>query len=161
VRVFWFSLGLVIAFHRNEFKKFFEIKPIIWISLAIVLFSLGIIEWEWLTKLSGLNWIETRETLIDALYASTVLFLILSTKKTLPVRNSVEKIGAQSFGIYLAHIPVMEYLARGIYHFAPRLLSQTILFAFIIAFFGLGLPLLAMWVFRKTFLNRVYGYVFG
>ncbi|MHB8134443.1 MAG: acyltransferase [Anaerolineaceae bacterium] len=161
VRIFWFSLGLVIAFHRNEFKKIFEIKTIAWISLAIVLFFLGILEWEWLIKFSGLNWIETRETLLDAVYSMTVLFAILSTNKILPLRNSIEKIGAQSFGIYLAHIPVTQYLARGIYHFAPWLLSQTILFTLIIAVASLGLPLFGMWIFRKPLLKRVYGYVFG
>jgi len=129
--------------------------------MTVLLYFIGFFEWEWLTKLSGLKWIETRETLIDAFYALTLLFTFLSTNKSLPGRNSVEKIGAQSFGIYLVHIPVMVYLARGIYHFAPWLLSQTALFALLIAVVGLGLPLLIMWIFRKTFLNRVYGYVFG
>ena len=55
----------------------------------------------------------------------------------------------------------MEYLARGIYHLAPWLLSQTLLFVLIIALVGLFISLLGMWLFRKTFLNRIYGYVFG
>jgi len=161
VRLFWFSLGLAIGFHRTEIKKLFDGKALLWFSSALVLFVIGIFEWEILIKSSGGNWIETRETIIDAAYSLTLLFAILSTEKALPVRNQVEKIGGQSFGIYLAHIPVMEYLARGIYHLAPWILGQTLLFVLIIASMGLFIPLLAMWIFRKTFLNRFYGYIFG
>ena len=161
VRLFWFCLGLVIGFHREEIKKFFEGKAILWYSSALLLFVIGIFEWEFLIRISGGNWIETRETIIDAAYAFALLFAILSTEKVLPLRNQVEKIGGQSFGIYLGHIPVMEYLARGIYHLAPWLLGQSIIFVLIIASVGLFIPLFGMWVFRKTFLNRIYGYVFG
>jgi surface polysaccharide O-acyltransferase-like enzyme len=161
VRLFWFSLGLTIGFHRTEFKKIFEGKTAVWISATVILYILGFIEWEVLTKLSGLQWIETRETIIDALYALTLLFTLLSLNRTMPIQNLFEKIGAQSFGIYLVHIPVMLFLAKAIYHFWPWLLSQTILFVIIIAAAGLGLPLLVMWIFRRSSLNRVYGYIFG
>jgi len=161
VRLFWFCLGLVIGFHRAEIKKYFDGKAILWYSSALILFIIGIFEWEFLLRMSRSNWIETRETIIDAAYAFALLFAILSTEKVLPLRNQVEKTGGQSFGIYLAHIPVMEYLARGIYHLAPWLLGQTLIFVLIIASVGLFIPLLGMWIFRKTFLNRYYGYVFG
>ena len=85
----------------------------------------------------------------------------LSTESRLILRNKIEKIGSQSLGIYIVHIPVMNFFARAIYHFAPWILSQTILFITLVAVVGLGVPLIVMWIFRNSFLKRYYGYIFG
>lgn len=161
VRLFWFSLGLIIAFHKDLWVKFLEGKTKYWIGLTILLYIVGFFEWEILLRKSALDWIETRETLLDGLYAFSFLMAFLSSRQELLLRNKVEKIGTQSFGIYLAHIPVMEFFSRAVYHFVPWILGQTLLFIVLVAIVGLVLPLTIMWVFRNSFLRRFYVYIFG
>jgi fucose 4-O-acetylase-like acetyltransferase len=161
VRLFWFCLGMFIGFHRDLIKKWVENKTLLWGSLTMLFFVAGMVEWELLFRASGLPWIETRETLIDALYALTFLLTFLSFNGVLPLKSFTEKIGSQSFGIYLVHIPVMELVSRSIYHFAPWLLGQAVLFAFIIALTGLIIPLTLMWLVRKSPLQKTYKVIFG
>ena len=161
VRLFWFSLGLIIGFHKDIWKTFLENKAKVWIGITIFLYLAGFFEWELILNITGLDWIDTRETLIDAFYAFSFLMAFLSTSAILPLRKNVEKMGSQSFGIYLVHIPVMDFFSRAVYHFAPWLLSQNLLFIVLVAVIALIIPLLLMAFFRKTFLKKIYGFVFG
>lgn len=161
VRLFWFSLGLIIGFHKDVWKTFLEDKKKIWLVLTILLYIAGFFEWEFILNKTGLDWIDTRETLIDAFYAFSFLMAFLASSNLLPGRKNIEKMGSQSFGIYLAHIPVMDFFSRAVYHFAPWLLSQTLLFTLLVALLGLIIPLLLMAFFRKTYFKKIYGFVFG
>jgi peptidoglycan/LPS O-acetylase OafA/YrhL len=161
VRLFWFSLGLIIAFHKEIWKKFLEKKEKVWIGITLLLYIAGFFEWELILNKTGLDWIDTRETLVDGFYAFSFLMAFLSTSVKFPIRKNIEKMGSQSFGIYLVHIPVMDFFSRAVYHFIPWLLGQTLLYIILVAILGLALPLLLMWFFRNTFFKKVYGFVFG
>lgn len=160
-RLFWFCLGIVIYVNREAFQSFCLSKRKLWFVLAIGFLSISLVEKEILLHLVGADWLGTRETVFNAFYAIAILFWILSLNGNLPQKNWVEKVGTQSFGIYLAHVPVMELTARLIYHFMPQLLSMTILFTIIMAVTGLFIPLLLMKLVKPSPLKRVYGYVFG
>jgi peptidoglycan/LPS O-acetylase OafA/YrhL len=161
-RLFWFSLGIIFCIYRKQFSVLFEGKTKIWLGFTIILWLVGFFEWEWLTRLSGLRFIEHRETLVDALYAFTFIMTMLSLdKKKLIQQKKVEQIGALSFGIYLSHIPVMEVIGRGIYHVLPALLSYQLAFTLTIALTGLLIPLLMMAVVKRSPLKRFYVYIFG
>jgi peptidoglycan/LPS O-acetylase OafA/YrhL len=161
-RLFWFSLGIVFCLYRKQFSAIFEGKTKIWLGTTILLWLIGFFEWEWLTHLSGLGFIEHRETLIDALYAFAFLMTTLSLdKKKLLQRKVVEQIGAQSFGIYLVHVPVMEVAGRGIYHVLPVLLRYQLAFTLIIALTGLFIPFVMMAVVKRSPLKQFYVYIFG
>ncbi len=162
LRIFWFSFGIVAGLHINRFKSLLARWKWALLAAAIVLFVVGIFEWEALLHASGQPWIDHRETLVDGLYAGAVVlsFLAFIDSSRLPL-HSLGTLGALSFGIYLIHAPVMEYLARGIYHFAPAVLSQQVLLVPALVLAGLGVPWVVMSVVKKTPLRRIYPYLFG
>jgi peptidoglycan/LPS O-acetylase OafA/YrhL len=118
----------------------------------------GFIEWE---VFKGP--IQTRETIIDWFYEISVLlyFLSLLESKKLPLTKTSNFLGSKSYGIYLAHVPIMEVMARGIYLIAPWVLSNQLLFFILIFITGLGLPLVGMQLFSLPKLKPIYGFLFG
>lgn len=160
--LFWFSAGVVAGFQQQVFKTVLE-RSRGWLVPALgVLFVLGVIEWELLLNWSGSPWRENRATLIDGLYAATMILSFLAVANLrLPFPNTLVALGTQSFGIYLVHGIVMEYFSRGLYHFAPWILGQQWLFQPMLIALGLSVPLLLMWAVRRSPSRGLYSYVFG
>jgi surface polysaccharide O-acyltransferase-like enzyme len=161
-QMFWFTLGVVVAFEQQAFKGI--VKRLRWHLLAgaAVLFVAGFIEWELLLGLSGRPWVENRVTLIDGLYAAAVIFTFLAFAEVrFPFQRTLMDLGAKSFGIYLVHGIFMEYVARAIYHAAPWMLAHQPLFLTLVVGLGLGLPLVRMDLVRRSRARALYPYVFG
>jgi peptidoglycan/LPS O-acetylase OafA/YrhL len=120
------------------------------------------LESEAIFKFLGLEWLNMRETVLDSIYTLAFIFAFLAfTDSPLPWKNPTCDLGVKSFGIYLTHIPAMDYAAKAIYWFAPQLLGTQILFQPIILVVGLGSPLLLIYLVEKTSLRRYYTYLFG
>ncbi|MCA9932732.1 MAG: acyltransferase [Ardenticatenaceae bacterium] len=161
-RFLWFTLGIVVGFNLTSFKQALYRWRWVFLGTAVLLIPLGVLEWEWILRHSGQQWIDTRETLLDSIYsASMLLAFIAFDKMPLPQMKRVSDWGTKSFGIYLAHIPVMEVVARGIYHVAPAVLGYQILFVPIIIVTGMGIPLLMMYLINLSPARRFYTYIFG
>lgn len=161
-RIFWFPLGIVIGCYPSEFKNTFYPKRWWLIGIALVTIPLGIIEWEIYFKRSGLEWLSHQETIVDIIYALGLIPGILVFEKgKFPFFNFFSSLGPKSFGIYLTHALVIEYLARMIYHFLPNLLAYQVLLQPILITFGLGVPLLLMMLVDKSPLRRFSVYLFG
>lgn len=170
-RIFWFSFGIVTGFHLQTVKEWaVRFK---WVLLGVLVFSflLGIPEWELYVHMSGLDWLNHRETLIDSIYATVLLLSFIAfDKQQIPLSKQIGDLGTKSFGIYIVHSPVMEYTARAIYHLAPWVLTHQVLFLPIIILMGLGVPLLLMEVVKRLMTLKmvqhspapnVYPYLFG
>ena len=161
-RLFWFVLGVVIGFHIKEFKQFLARFKWIFLVTAVVCIPLGVMEWEAIIRFSGQDWLEHRETILDSIYSLAFIFAFFAfTDVALPLNKQVSDLGVKSFGIYLAHIPAMEFTARGIYLLIPALLGVQLLFQPIMVVFGLGIPLLMMAVVNRSPARRYYSYIFG
>ena len=161
-RLFWLILGMVVGFHIVQFKQFLARFKHLFLVIVIVAIPLGILEWEAIFHFSGRDYLNMRETILDSVYALAFIFTFLAfSNSSLPSNKQISDIGAKSFGIYLIHYTAMEYLAKGIYHFAPRLLGIQILFQPMILFIGLGSPLLLMYLAKKSFVRKYYSYLFG
>ncbi len=120
------------------------------------------LEWELILHQSTELWIATKHTLIDELYALTFLLSFLAFDKiSIPFSKNISEVGSKSFGIYLAHSPVLEYTSRGIYHLAPWILGYQILFQPILIILGLGIPFGLMKLVERSPARRVYTYIFG
>lgn len=161
-RLFWFVLGVVVGFHIKEFKQFLARFKWVFLVTAVVCIPLGMMEWEAIIRFSGQDWLAHRETILDSIYSLAFIFAFFAfTNVVLPLNKQVSDLGVKSFGIYLAHIPVMEFTARGIYLLAPWLLGIQVLFQPIMVVFGLGIPLLMMAVVNRSPARRYYSYIFG
>ncbi len=157
-RLFWFSAGIVTGLHLTKIRPILQkMNPLFGYS-AIFFVVAGFIEWE---VFKGP--IQTRETIIDWFYEISVLlyFLSLLESKKLPLTKTSNFLGSKSYGIYLAHVPIMEVMARGIYLIAPWVLPNQLLFFILIFITGLGLPLVGMQLFSLPKLKPIYGFLFG
>ncbi len=160
-RLFWVALGLVVGFHLKTFKEFLDKSKWVWLGTAVLLIPLGVIEWQLILRSSGQPWLDHRETVLDTIYALAVLFAFLGFAHVkFPANAVVSDLGSKSFAIYLAHIPVMEYVARAIYVLAPAVLQYQILLQPILIVTGLGIPLLMIATMNRPPFRRYYGYVF-
>jgi surface polysaccharide O-acyltransferase-like enzyme len=162
VRIFWFTLGIVVGFRQTDVRQL--LQRIRWplVAATIGLLLIGLVEWELLIRWSGGPWLENRETIIDGLYSLAVILSALAfVDAAVPASGALSTVGAKSFGIYLVHPIVMEYLARAIYHFAPALLGHQAIFQPLLIASGLGAPLLWMWLVRSTPARAFYEYQFG
>ncbi len=162
VRIFWFTLGIVVGFHIKGIKAWIARYKWVLLGITIVTFVLGIVEWELYIKWSGHIGMNHRETLLDDVYSLAFILAYLAFEKTtIPYSKQLSDLGTKSFGIYLAHAPIMEYIARIIYHIAPLLLAYQILFQPTLIVLGLGIPLLLMMAVAKSPVRRYYQYIFG
>jgi surface polysaccharide O-acyltransferase-like enzyme len=162
VHLFWFTFGVVAGLQTQRFRQVLErARP--WLPVAVVaLFALGLVEWELLLRWSGGPWTENRITLVDGIYAGAVLLSFLAfAELELPFSSALVALGARSYGIYLVHGLVMEYFSRGLYHFAPWVLSQQIVFQPLLIALGLSVPLLLMLAVSRSPSRNLYGYLFG
>jgi membrane-bound acyltransferase YfiQ involved in biofilm formation len=160
--LFWFCLGMVFGFHQAAFRAL--LARIRWplVASAVVLFVVGIVEWEALLRSSGQEWITPKETLLDNFLSLAFLLAFLSFE--LPKSSFVhalEELGSRSFGIYLVHSLVLIFMARAIYHFAPWMLGMQFIFQPLLLAGGLGFPLLLMELVKRSPARKIYAYQFG
>lgn len=161
-RLFWFAGGMIFARHIASWRTFLTRWRWAIAAFTVLCYIAGFLEWELLLRLSSQPWMDHRETIIDTIYSMGVIASLLGFADVkLPGTNFLNSMGSQSFGIYLAHIPVMEIVARGAYHSFPFVLGLPVVFVGLLIVLGLGLPLVAMKIFRSTFLIRSYSLVFG
>jgi peptidoglycan/LPS O-acetylase OafA/YrhL len=160
--IFWFAMGIVIGFHLQDFRATMVRFRWFFLSGLMVVFFVGMIEWELLLSASGRPWIGPRETLVDNFYAAFFLLTFFSFEnlKT-PLPAQISSLGKRSYGIYLVHSPVLEYTARLIYHVAPFMLAYQILLQPVLYVVGFGVPLLLMALVNRSVFRRYYSYLFG
>jgi len=161
-RIFWFVFGLVVGLNLNAVKRWIYRFRWVFVGSAVVLFFLGLWEWELLYRYSGQEWIAPAETILDNLFAAAfVLGLLAFEKSNVPFTSQVSYLGSKSFGIYLVHSLVLEVTARLVYHFAPGLLGIPVLYIPLLFLLGLFVPLALMEFVSRTPARRFYTYQFG
>ena len=144
-RIFYFTLGIVLSSHFSQFKQ--KLNQVRWgllVSLA-VFFILGIVEWEFLQGFSTVYFIGQTDTVIDVFYSMTLILCFLAFESFVPpFSKQLEFLGGMSFGIYLLHFSVQEYISKIIIHFLPWLASLPILMYPILVVCGLWFPIILM-----------------
>jgi surface polysaccharide O-acyltransferase-like enzyme len=158
----WFVIGIIAGTHSAGFKRLLSIGPRFGLALTAVLGGMAIVEWEIVRRLSGRQWFSAGITLFDNLFLIALLLLFLSLAKSPDaLQRPLGQVGSHAYGIYLSHVPILEVIARGLYHFAPRMLGQPLLLYFVLVLGGIGLPLGVMGLLRASPFRRVYAYAFG
>lgn len=162
VRIFWFALGIIVGFNINQFKSVSGSLRWVLLALLVIFVPLAMIEWETLLTLSGGEWLEHRETLIDLLYAFVLLIaFLLFNNVSLPLNKQISDLGAKSYGIFLTHALFIEYTAKIIYRVFPPLLANQLVLQILLISIGLGAPLLLMYLVKKSPARGSYTYLFG
>lgn len=162
--LFFFTVGIAAGFHIQELGR--RLERVRWplLGTVVLLLPLGVVEWEWVLRVSGEQWIGQQRTILDSVYAMAFILTLLAFRRvTPPFAEQTETLGTRSYGIYLAHSPVLELTARAIYHGLPWLLAYQALLQPILLVVGLGVPLALMAVasLQRSPARAYYQYIFG
>ncbi len=160
-RMLWFSLGIAFGLNITQFKSFINRYGRVLLIIAVLCFPIGMIEWEIYFRLSGEQWLNHRETIVDTLYSLAVIFSFLGIQRTLPSSARLSSLSVKSYGIYLTHAIIIVLVARIIYHAAPRLLGYYVVFQLLLFLIGLGGPLIGMAIVNHSPLRKYFKYLFG
>jgi peptidoglycan/LPS O-acetylase OafA/YrhL len=158
----YFPLGVVCGFHVESLKR--QLVRFRWglLALVFILGVLSIVEAESIYRTFKLDWRFMPVTITTALYSVAFTFCFLAfPKAALSSSRVLYKLDAKSYGIYLLHLQVMEFVARVIRLTFPHLLAHELVFSFIIFLFGLGVPLLFMTAVARSPTRRYYRYLFA
>lgn len=160
--VFWFVFGAFAGFHPSLIKQLaVRCRPWLpWAALALGM--VAVVEWEWILRSSGREWISPIPTAVDSLYALAVIMTFMAyAESAIPAARSLDGLGAKSFGVYLIHAPVLELLSRAVYHATPVLLGYQALFLPLLVLLGLAIPVSIMALINRTPARPYYNYLFG
>jgi len=158
----WFIGGIVAESNLERFRSVLQRYHRLIVGGAVVLGVLGLVESEALRVASGRDWVPADVSLLSAGFALLLMLSLLAVD--IPESILTERLrmlGTAAFGIYLMHVPVLEVTARGLYHLAPGLLGATVLLYLILVIAGVGLPVAAMALVRRTPMRVAYSYLFG
>lgn len=160
--VFWFVLGAVIGIRHTEIASWLDSRRWMMLGLGVLFLLAGIVEWELLLLQAPGPWLGPKETLIDNVYSVVAILASLGfLGGTIPYARELQRVGAKSYGIYLAHSLVLIVAARAIYHFAPQILGIQIIFQALLIGAGIFIPLALMWLVRHSPARPAYTYLFG
>ncbi len=159
---FWFVFGVFAGFHLPVIKQWLSRWRRFLAGLTVISASLAFLEWEFLFRLSGREWLPPAVTALDSLYAGAFLLTFIAFDDLHPPFTSqLRELGARSFGVYLMHAPVLEFVARLTYHGAPWILGHELLFQPLLILAGVGVPLTVMIAIDRSSARRCYRYIFG
>jgi surface polysaccharide O-acyltransferase-like enzyme len=167
----WFILGLVCALHSARLGPVLRRYQQALVAATVCLGVLAVLEYHWADSLVGEDWIGPMSSGVARLLfcPALILAVLASDRVPVPLARPLQVLGTKSLGVYLGNIPAIYVVALLLYHFAPALLGQQILYWAILALAGLGTPILVMDVFRRVehrlptggSLRLRYRYLFG
>lgn len=165
---FWFPLGLVVGLNVKDFQPWLVANRLKLFWIALFCLGLMIAEYYVAFYFSGELWLD--DTFKGAsfsgfgrnFYIVAILFYILSLEeRVLPLPKFFADVGGKSLGIYMGNIPAIYVVAVLMYRFTPALLGIQVIYLPVLFIAGFWLPLLMMWIVRKTPLRVAYRYLFG
>jgi hypothetical protein len=167
--VFFFSLGLVVSQHKSAALSLLKrLRPLLTIACLLFL-GLSIVESDWIYGLT-VRGASLGAALPDSymwklstnLYATAAILLMYSLDwRHSRLSRLTERLGVQSYGIYLVHYDSVGYMARVVYHAAPLLLPLPLVMVPILLVSGIGLPYLLQRLFIQAPVRGYSRLVFG
>ncbi len=160
---FWFPFGLVFGLHSSVFTPW--LRRYRWQLVAATIFFgvSSFVEYQIADYLNGELWIGPTFSGFSRNFY--ILFFILAALtidiKAPRLTKIVNTIGAHSLGIYLANIPVVYVIAVAMYRLTPQILGIQPVYVTVLFTAGLGIPLLLMWLVRRSPFRPAYRLLFG
>jgi len=158
--IFFFIFGISAGFHVEGFTRWLNKYRVVLSILVLFALIFNIAEADYLMRSTLEKWGAYELTFSFNLYAISFILWILSLIRS-PFTKSLSQLSTRSYGIYLIHYPFIEFTARIIHKFLPRLLGISILFVPLLVFVGLGGALLIMSAVRKSPVKQYYRFLFA
>ena len=160
--LFFFVFGLVSGFHLRSLREWLARYKWILLIVAVTSAPLAILETELIFRLTGLDWRGGIFTITGSLYAvSFILAFLAFDKARVPFSGLIYDLGRASFGIYLLHSTALEFFARSIQRYAPKLMVYQVLFLWVLVILAVGVPFLFMKAVAKSPLRKYHRLLFG
>jgi surface polysaccharide O-acyltransferase-like enzyme len=163
---FFFSLGVVIGLHQQEFQKWLK-QHRTWLAAALpVVAILRFLEGQVVQSIRGVpyqtfNQISYPSVMVNVYALALILCWLAFDERRVLFTRALNWLGARTYGVYLGHYLVLWFVAKGSTHVLPALLGHQEFFLPLLVIAGVGLPLAAMVVVTKSPLRNAYRYVFG
>jgi peptidoglycan/LPS O-acetylase OafA/YrhL len=154
--------GIVAGFNIRPLGKWLARNKRLLIAAVIVLAPLAALETEVMFRLTDRDWRGGVFTLTGSLYAVAFVLVFLSNVD-IPgkVGKSLQDVGKASFGIYLMHSIVLEFVARASQKYIPWLLRYSVLFQVVMVAATVGGLWLFLTLVSRSPVRKYYRYVFG
>jgi peptidoglycan/LPS O-acetylase OafA/YrhL len=149
----YFPMGLIFSMHNATIKPY--LLRFKWVSLAavILLFILGIS--------NAFGWLAVPWARFIAPVPLMFLLPIID-RNAIPQVQRFEQIGRRSYGIYLVHFIVLDWVLYLIRQLVPGLFDWPVVVYPLLFVVALWLPLMVMDIAaRRPSTRKVYRYVFG
>jgi peptidoglycan/LPS O-acetylase OafA/YrhL len=160
--LFWFSSGIVVGFHLAPFKQWLARIKWVLLSLTLLMLPLGVLEWEFLLRMSGQEWLTPKRMISDELFSGAIILCFLAFDHlSVPFSSRLGELGTKSYGIYLVHSMVLLWASKVIYQLEPWILGYQVLFQPILFVLGVAIPLFLMALVNRSPARKYYQYIFG
>ncbi len=149
----YFPLGLVYSINTPRWLP--RLQQFRWVFLAITLSFFS---------LSALHTAKIIDFRLAGFIAavSFVLFIPTLKRNSIPRVRELEDVGKRSYGLYLTHLVVLEFVFLAIANLLPGLLNYQFLLQPLLFGLGLIIPLAVMnWLTKLPATRSAYRYVFG
>lgn len=165
---FYFALGIACGLNLEPFRNF--ITKIKWplLALTCLTFALNVFEAEavyrYVNHTDPSMWYPYAGVERITFHLFAVSFILCYwgfAELKIPFERSLRNLGIKTYGIFLIHYIVILYASSIIYHVAPWILGQQVLFFPILVLAGLGIPLILMVVVSKSPIRKVSPILFS
>ncbi len=158
---FYYSLGLVVGFHQSMIIKWVTNKKWLLLLATIIGGIISIMESDIVFRMTHIDWVGPL-TFSTYLYASAfILTFIAFSFVNIPFAGFFNYLGTLTFGIYLLHNEIIEFIANSIHVKIPQLLNYQIIFQPILISISILGPIGVMKLVQKSPLRHYYRYLFG
>jgi peptidoglycan/LPS O-acetylase OafA/YrhL len=162
-KILFFVFGVVAGLHQEQFSRW--TKKHCWklITLMLLLGSLSYVEYSLVSNLTEIPWLVPHYSgVMHALFTiSFVLCFFAFENLKIPYTKELSELGGKSLGIYLLNTPAIFLAASAMYYFTPWALEYQTVYQSVLFIVGLGLPLLFMKTFKRSWLRKAYPYFCG
>jgi len=159
----FFCLGLVSGCHVSWIKRL--LARVKWglLIAVVVLGAAAVLEPHGRLNPAGYEFPRALHSISSQLYAVSIILCFLAFDRVaIPGSRSIHQIGRNSYGIYLLHIPVLEFSARAVRQLAPWILAhQMTLFVPLLIVVAVGIPLLLMAGAVRSPARQYHRHLFG
>jgi peptidoglycan/LPS O-acetylase OafA/YrhL len=159
----FFVVGLAAGFRLNSLRDWTYKYRWYLLAATIVFAAASVVESLIVFRTTELEWwVSSVLSLPTILYvfSFTLSFVALAEFPRL-VSSYLRQLGQITFGVYLVHRIILEYVARGVQRFLPWFLPYQAAFFLVLVATAIELPRLVIWAMDKSPARRLRPYIFG